>query len=171
VLDNPTNLSIENEMLKKLEYKNLINNFASQKARRMHYKNFTTLGSFTLRPKKRRKKKASQPFLVWFIDWWINFSPNEQKLPFHDLNASRTVILNHILSFFFHFRFHFTSRPGLYLSYYLNSLITLQNLSFNFNSFLPSFSLWFNTLASRTQLEVLYQRYPSNPTPDYCSWI
>jgi hypothetical protein len=31
-------LSIENEMLKKFEYKNLISNFASQKARRMHFK-------------------------------------------------------------------------------------------------------------------------------------
>jgi hypothetical protein len=31
-------LSIEKEMLKKLEYKNLISNFASQKARRMHFK-------------------------------------------------------------------------------------------------------------------------------------
>jgi len=31
-------LSIENEMLKKLEYKNLISNFASQKARRMNFK-------------------------------------------------------------------------------------------------------------------------------------
>jgi hypothetical protein len=31
-------LSIENEMLKKLEYKNLISNFASQKARIMNFK-------------------------------------------------------------------------------------------------------------------------------------
>ncbi len=31
-------LSIENEMLKRFEYKNLINNFVSQKARRMHFK-------------------------------------------------------------------------------------------------------------------------------------
>jgi hypothetical protein len=31
-------LSIENEMLKKLEYKNLVSNFASQKARRMNFK-------------------------------------------------------------------------------------------------------------------------------------
>jgi hypothetical protein len=31
-------LSIEKEMLKKLEYKNLISNFASQKARIMHFK-------------------------------------------------------------------------------------------------------------------------------------
>jgi hypothetical protein len=31
-------LSIENEMLKKLEYKNLISNFVSQKARRTNFK-------------------------------------------------------------------------------------------------------------------------------------
>jgi hypothetical protein len=31
-------LSLEKEMLRKLEYKNLINNFASQKTRRMHFK-------------------------------------------------------------------------------------------------------------------------------------
>jgi hypothetical protein len=31
-------LSIEKQMLKKLEYKNLISNFASQKARRMNFK-------------------------------------------------------------------------------------------------------------------------------------
>jgi hypothetical protein len=30
-------LSIEKEMLKKLKYKNLISNFASQKARRMEF--------------------------------------------------------------------------------------------------------------------------------------
>jgi len=31
-------LSIKKEMLKKIEYKNLISNFASQKARRMNFK-------------------------------------------------------------------------------------------------------------------------------------
>jgi hypothetical protein len=37
---------------------------------------FITLGSFTLR---KKKTNASQPFLVWFIDWWIDFDPNEHK--------------------------------------------------------------------------------------------
>jgi len=46
---------------------------------------FITLGSFTFKEKIKRKKKkkekekASQPFLVWFIDWWIDFDPNEHK--------------------------------------------------------------------------------------------
>jgi hypothetical protein len=37
-LNRLAKLSIEKEMLKKLEYKNLISNFASQNARRMHFK-------------------------------------------------------------------------------------------------------------------------------------